>query len=317
MAKSIQVWDGSTWQSVAPLLPTVTSQFIQLTNPSSTGYIIRAAASQTANIFQIQNYSVTPLVTVDSTGNVAINRSSANVRSAPSGQYLTLGGSGPAGGVVELVNTSSDSAANYSTIVFGADGNTLASNKSISQIDVFTSGTTANNRGGTMIFSTKADGGSILERLRIDNTGAITSTGTLSIGATTVNGNLTVTGTMTVSGFTGTFTNPYLIYSVNSQTGTSYTSVLSDATGIVLMNNSSANTFNIPTNASVAYAVGASLTVIQTGTGTTTIQAVTSGTTTIASNATTSTAPRLRAQYSSATIIKVATDTWYVVGDIA
>jgi len=44
---------------------------------------------------------------------------------------------------------------------------------------------------------------------------------------------------------------------------------------------------------------------------------VTSGTTTIASTGATSTAPKLRAQNSSATCIKTATDTWYVVGDIA
>ena len=31
----------------------------------------------------------------------------------------------------------------------------------------------------------------------------------------------------------------------------------------------------------------------------------------------TATAPELRAQYSAASCIKVATDTWYVVGDIA
>ena len=43
----------------------------------------------------------------------------------------------------------------------------------------------------------------------------------------------------------------------------------------------------------------------------------TSGTTTISSTGATATAPKLRAQYSAATCIKVATDTWYVVGDIA
>jgi hypothetical protein len=83
------------------------------------------------------------------------------------------------------------------------------------------------------------------------------------------------------------------------------------------MNVGSANTFSIPTNASVGYAIGSQITVIQIGAGQTTIQAVTSGTTTIASTGGTSAAPKIRAQYAVATCIKVATDTWYVTGDIA
>jgi hypothetical protein len=107
-------------------------------------------------------------------------------------------------------------------------------------------------------------------------------------------------------------------YSVNPQTGTSYTAVIADGGSIVTTNNSSANTFSIPTNASVAFAIGTSINIIQIGTGTTTIQATTSGTTTVASNAATSTAPKLRTQYSSATAIKISNipEVWYVVGDI-
>lgn len=104
---------------------------------------------------------------------------------------------------------------------------------------------------------------------------------------------------------------------LNAQTAT-YTSVLADADQkLVTMSNASANNFQIPTNASVAYPVGSVLNVIQIGAGQTTIQAVTSGTTTISSTGATATAPKLRAQYSAASCIKVATDTWYVVGDIA
>ena len=113
-----------------------------------------------------------------------------------------------------------------------------------------------------------------------------------------------------------TLTAPIVTYSVNTVTTSAYVVVASDAAAIVTMNNASANTFKIPTNASVGYAVGSTITVIQIGAGQTTISAVTSGTTTIASTGATATAPALRAQYSSATCIKVATDTWYVVGDV-
>lgn len=97
-----------------------------------------------------------------------------------------------------------------------------------------------------------------------------------------------------------------------------YTLQLTDQGDILLASNgATAGTINIPTNASVAFPIGTQITIIQTGAGQLTIQAVTSGTTTIASTGATSTAPKLRAQNSSATCIKTATDTWYVVGDIA
>lgn len=104
---------------------------------------------------------------------------------------------------------------------------------------------------------------------------------------------------------------------LNAQTA-SYTVVLSDADQkLVTMSVGSANDFLIPTNASVAFAIGTVINVIQIGAGQTTIKAVTSGTTTISSTGATATAPKLRAQYSAASCIKVATDTWYIIGDIA
>jgi len=104
---------------------------------------------------------------------------------------------------------------------------------------------------------------------------------------------------------------------LNSRTA-SYTVVLADNKNtLVTMNVASANDFLIPTNASVAFPIGSVINVIQTGVGKTTIKAVTSGTTTISSAAAVSATPELRKQFSAASCIKVATDTWYVVGDIS
>jgi hypothetical protein len=97
----------------------------------------------------------------------------------------------------------------------------------------------------------------------------------------------------------------------NAQTGTTYTSVLEDNNKIVEMNNASANTFTIPLNSSVAYPVGAQINILQTGAGQTTV-AATSGVTV---NATPGL--KLRAQWSSATLIKRATDTWVLIGDLS
>jgi hypothetical protein len=104
---------------------------------------------------------------------------------------------------------------------------------------------------------------------------------------------------------------------LNAQTA-SYTLAITDADQkLVTVSVASANTVSIPTNASVAFPVGSVINVIQIGAGQTTIQASSSGTTTIQSTGAATAAPKLRAQYSAASCIKVATDTWYVVGDIA
>ena len=103
---------------------------------------------------------------------------------------------------------------------------------------------------------------------------------------------------------------------LNAQTAT-YTVVLGDAFKLVTMSVAGANDFQIPTNANVAFPVGTVINVVQIGAGTTTIEAVTPGTTTVESTGATTAAPELRAQFSAASCIKVATDTWYVVGDIA
>jgi hypothetical protein len=128
-------------------------------------------------------------------------------------------------------------------------------------------------------------------------------------------GDVTLTGTQTLTN--KTLTDPKINLAFDAQTGTTYTTVIDDNGQIVTMNNASANTLSIPTNASVAYAIGTQINVLQIGAGQTTIQAVTSGTTTILSTAATPAAPKIRARYGMATCIKAATDTWYVVGDIS
>lgn len=114
---------------------------------------------------------------------------------------------------------------------------------------------------------------------------------------------------------TTTLTNKTIALSVNAQTGTTYTFVLTDAAALVTASNASSQTYTIPPSASVAYPTGSQINIIQIGAGQVTIQGGVG--VTVASTGATSTAPKLRTQYSAATLIKVATDTWYVVGDIA
>jgi hypothetical protein len=111
--------------------------------------------------------------------------------------------------------------------------------------------------------------------------------------------------------------NGLVAFSINAQTGTTYTAVSTDTYQVlVTMNNASANSFKIPTNATTAFPVGTVLTVLQLGAGATTISAVTSGTTTVTSAGAVPASPVL-AQYKSAACIKTGTDTWVVVGAVA
>jgi hypothetical protein len=106
-------------------------------------------------------------------------------------------------------------------------------------------------------------------------------------------------------------------YTVNTTQTADYTAVLNDQYQVIQqMNKATAIAFKIPTNASVAFAVGTVITVLNIGAGTCTISATTSGTTTVLSAGAVAASPTL-AQYKSAACIKVATDTWYVVGAIA
>lgn len=79
---------------------------------------------------------------------------------------------------------------------------------------------------------------------------------------------------------------------------------------IVEMNSASAVTFTIPTNAALAWPVGASMDIFATGTGAVTI----AGDTGVTVNATPGLT--LRTQWSSATILKRGTDSWVVYGDL-
>ncbi len=96
----------------------------------------------------------------------------------------------------------------------------------------------------------------------------------------------------------------------NAQSGTSYTLLITDRAKLVEMGNAAANTLTVPPNSSVAFPIGTQIQILQTGAGQTTI--VEGAGVTV--NATPG--KKLREQWSSATIIKRATDTWVAVGDL-
>jgi hypothetical protein len=100
------------------------------------------------------------------------------------------------------------------------------------------------------------------------------------------------------------------LITTNRQTA-SYPLALTDATKLVEMNVASANDLTVPLNSSVAFPTGTQILISQYGAGQTTI--VATGGVTIRSAGG---ALKLRAQYSQASLIKIATDEWYAGGDL-
>ena len=99
--------------------------------------------------------------------------------------------------------------------------------------------------------------------------------------------------------------------STESAQTASYTLVIGDAGKLVTMSNASANNLTVPPNSSVAFPTGTRIDVIQKGAGQTTI--VAGAGVTLNSKGS---ALKLSGQYAGASLIKYATDTWFVVGDL-
>jgi len=116
---------------------------------------------------------------------------------------------------------------------------------------------------------------------------------------------------------TSSMFNGLVAFTINAQTGTTYTAVSTDQYQVlVTMNNASANIFYIPTDATYAFPTGTAITVLQIGAGVTTITATTPGTTTITSAGGTSASPVL-ARYKAAVCVKTGTNAWTIMGAVA
>ena len=96
---------------------------------------------------------------------------------------------------------------------------------------------------------------------------------------------------------------------INTQVD-NYTLVLADATKYVRMNKGTAVELEVPPNTAVAFPIGTQILIRQVGAGQVTIAAG------VGVTITTSQTLLLRAQHSSASLIKVDTDTWELAGDL-
>jgi hypothetical protein len=110
------------------------------------------------------------------------------------------------------------------------------------------------------------------------------------------------------NGIDGTFATAY---EIKQETGTSYTLILSDAGKLIEMGNALDTSLTIPANATAAFAIGTSITILQVGVGQVTI----AGAAGVTLNAT----PGLKTnnQWSHVTLIKRGLNSWVAFGDLA
>jgi trimeric autotransporter adhesin len=139
---------------------------------------------------------------------------------------------------------------------------------------------------------------------------------TLAIDSTVA----TLTGSQTLTNKTLTspvITTPKIAIGYSAKTA-AYTVASGDEGYLFSMNNAATQQFNIPTDATFNFAIGTEIHFVWiTGAGQPTIGATTPGTTTVISTGATSATPKLRVVNSAATAIKLAANSWLVVGDLA
>jgi hypothetical protein len=110
---------------------------------------------------------------INASGNVGIGTPSPGLNSGSATHILTVHG-GTTRGMLELVNAQTDALGNTAGQVgFFATANTGANGKQVAAVLSDTAGTTALDRGGNLRMFTKANGGALSERMRIDENGNI------------------------------------------------------------------------------------------------------------------------------------------------
>ena len=237
------------------------------------------------------------------------------------------GSTGPQGPTGTSIQGATGAQGATGTTVQGATG---ATGVGYSGVTSTTSATPAST--GTITLTTNTQGAFVTgDRIRAVNTtsnyfeGQVTITGSTSfaitadynVGTTTATSwTITLAGARGVQGTQGIQGTNTTTATINAQT-TNYALVTTDQDKLVTVTGLGTQYVSIPTNATQAFPIGSVVHIAGLAAGTYTIQATTPATTSIQSTGATATAPKLRAQYSAADALKIATDTWLIVGDIS
>lgn len=135
------------------------------------------------------------------------------------------------------------------------------------------------------------------------NTAAAITYSKLSLANTIVNADIATTAAIGLDKLADVAT--------NANTATAYTLVLADKNKVVELNNAAAIALTVPADNTVAYTTGTQITLLQTGAGQVTIAG--------AAGCTVNATPglKMRAQWSSVTLLKRAANTWVAMGDLS
>ena len=205
------------------------------------------------------------------------------------------GATGPAG------------AGSTTDLTFSRDATTVTVESSTGLDAILPSATTTN--AGVMAASDKTKLDGVAQSATANATDAqlrdrSTHTGTQAVS--------TITGLQgTLDGLTSAASFVATRYNVVAVTNTAYTLSIGDSGSFITASNASAMTITIPTNASVAFDVGTKIMFVQMGAGQVTF--VASGGVSLYADP----GLKIAAQYGGAELVKIATDTWILVGRLA
>jgi sporulation protein YlmC with PRC-barrel domain len=284
---------------------------------ASAAIALSKLASGSAAQVVVHNASGVPTATTIS-GDVTVNSSG-----------VTAIGSG----VVVNADINASAAIDYSKLASLTAGSVVLGNPSnVATVTALSGDVTVNSSGVTAIGSgvivdndINASAGIALSKLATSTAGNIivyNSSGIPTAVAET--GDISISDTGVTAIATGVIVNADISSSASIELGklanvsidtktANYTLALTDANKIIEMNlTGTANFVYVPTN-SVAFPIGTQINIVQYGTGKTQIVATTPVTTSIRSTP----GYYLRDRYSSATLIKRATEEWYLIGDLS
>ena len=286
------------------------SNVIIPTNATTKGITIRSFQAQTANL---QEWQQTVAVTnvVAAQGGVTFTANNSFVI----GQRVTTTGITPGSyNLTDQIIT--DCNATSFVITNGATGTFVSGGSATSTVSYVDNTGTLVGYAKTGVFTAKGDlavatGPLVLGKLAVGANGtylvadSTAATGIKWLAITPI----TETGAATLSN--KVLTSPQINLGINPITTTAYTVEIDDNGKLTTLNNVGAIGVTIPLNATTAFPIGAQLNFAQIGDGTVTFIPATNA---VIIGATPG--YRLRTKWSTATLTKIATNTWILVGDL-